>query len=223
MSIPPAPDSPDTPLVPPAPEQVVADPYEKRYNDLRPKFDQTAQEAAELRAFKESLTSDPEALHAFLAEQGYEVEDPDPPAYDSAAEERLARIEEMLTARQEAEAQAASEQAEQSRIAALEGLIEQQMTSVAALAGVEKLDAKTRGWLESRALYGLPPREDGAPDIEGAYSELMEWRKSDDSVWAQTKNAPRPPGNGKPGVQAPDLDDGEARRAWMRQQLSMAQ
>lgn len=210
-----APVPPDTP---PAVDAPPVDPYEKRYNDLRPQFDRTAQEAAELRAFKESLTSDPDALRTFLAEQGYEVEDT-PEAPSGAEDDRLAAIEQYMREDREERAAAKAQADEQRQLEAIRERVESQFTDIAKTAGVEKVDDKTRKWLEAQALYNLPALPDGTPDVLGAWQALQEWRQAEDAVWAQTKKAPGVPKNGAPGTQVPNLDDDNERRAWMKQQL----
>ncbi len=224
----PDPDLPDTPSTQVA--DPVADPYKKRYNDLRPQYTQATQKAAELEAWRESLTSDPAVLRAFLTEQGYEMEDEPEPQYDSAAEERLAAIErqqqqtyELLTAREQREADAEAQRTEQAGIAKLEAAVEAQLLEVTGATDIASVDSDLRDFLEGQALYKLPPREDGSPDIKGAHERLVAWQRKNGAAWAQTKNAPAPPGPGKPSTQVPNLDNRDERVAHMKRQLQVTQ
>ncbi len=84
----------DTPN-PPAPEEGTPGPpidWERRYNDLRPKFDQTAQEAAQLRAWQEKVKTDPDAQRELLTELGYEFEE-EPPADPQPGDDLRAEID----------------------------------------------------------------------------------------------------------------------------------
>ena len=206
---------PDTPA-PSAPEGT-PDPYEKRYNDLRPQYDRTAQEAADLRRWKESLETDPTAQQEFLKSLGYEVEEEEPDPYlqqDPNADLRreLAELKEWkdgLTAKQQQEQQ----------LAAVEANVEEQFKALG-----ETLTEHDRKLVEAAALYQLPARPDGMPDIEAAYGLLVERDKHAQQQWRDGKRrAPAPPANGTEGSNAPNLDDTQQRRAWMAQQLEHMQ
>ena len=210
-----APATPDTPN-PSAPTGTPDTPqvnYEQRYNDLRPQFDRTAQEAAELRSWKERLTSDQDAQREFLQSLGYEVEEPDQGYQDPTATE-LAQLRKELSEVSQWKDNLTAEQQQAQQLQIINASVEEQFRSTA-----PDLDPATREWVETRAL-GMPPRDDGMPDIQGAFQAFQAWETERQKQWATTKrSAPRFSAGGKEGTSAPNLDDQQARRDWMASQL----
>lgn len=179
--------------------------YEQRYNDLRPKFDQTAQEAAQLRQRWEQLQSDPETQRQFLQSLGYEVEEPDQ-GYADPNEDLRQKLAELETWKDNLTA----EQAQAQQLQRLEQSVNEQFTAI------PDLNPADREWVEDRALTRLPPREDGMPDVQAAYQALVERDNRLLSERAKRrKSAPTFAAGGKEGTQAPDMGDDDTRRAYM--------
>lgn len=196
MSDPPAPAPQDTPPAP-APEgtpggEVTID-WQKRYDDLRPQFDRTAQERAALAAEVERVGSDAEYQRQLMAQWGYEVEESAP---DPAGElrQQLAELQEWKT-------NLTAEQQQAQQLQALNSSVEEQFRALG-----PDLDKETREWIESKALT-IDPRDDGMPDIAGAHKAFTDWELARKKAWQQTKHrAPHIPAGGTAGTNAPDLD-----------------
>ena len=202
------PDTPDPSLAPDTGTPGID--YEQRYNDLRPKFDQTAQEAAQLRQWRQQLESDPDAQRQFLQSLGYEVEEPDQGTLDPNEDLRR-ELDELKSWKENLTA----EQAQAQQLKVLEQSVNEQFTAI------PDLNPADREWVEDRALTRLPAREDGMPDIQAAYQALVE---RDNRLLAERakrrKSAPTFASGGKEGTQAPDLDDDETRHAYMAARLA---
>lgn len=174
--------------------------HEKRYNDLRSEFDRRNQQLND-EAYQRQL----------MAEWGYEVEDPEPvQETESEYAERLARLEQAEEARQ-AQAQ------QDAQLQQITSSVDQQFQATA-----PDLDPQTREWVTTRAL-NMDPRDDGMPDIAGAYQDFQAWEAQQQQKWEQARKRPRspqiPPG-GQAGTDAPNLDDRETRRRHMAEQLA---
>lgn len=177
--------------------------WQKRYEDLRPQFDRTNQQLAQL--------NDEAYQRQLMAEWGYEVEDPEPTQEtESEYAERLARLEQAEEARQ-AQAQ------QDAQLQQITSSVDEQFKQTA-----PDLDPQTREWVTTRAL-NMDPRDDGMPNIAGAYQDFQAWEAERQKQWEQDRKRPRspqiPPG-GQAGTDAPNLDDREARRTWMAEQLA---
>ena len=222
-----APAQPDTPAVAgpnEAPgtqeqQQVTADPYEKRYNDLRPEFDRATAERAELAQWKEwaqlaLTTEDADTQRQALQRLGFdvpdEIEDVEPAEYEEtyAQDPRL----DELVAWKQAQEQAARE------AAGLEYLTGHINSEVERL-GMAQLDDATRQWVLSRALAnpGIPAPpgspHDELPNVEAAYKEFQQWELERQKQWAKTKqNAPYVPSGGQPANEVPDPGTGHNSR-----------
>jgi hypothetical protein len=201
MNDPPAAPAPqDTPPAPPAPEGTPGPQdvdYRKRYDDLRPQFDRTAQEAAALRTEMERVTGDPDYQRQLMAQWGYEVEDLDPREPDASEELRsqLAELQEWKT-----NLTAEQQQAQQER--QLQASLDEQFRAIDPKG---EFDQPTREWLEAKSIT-LDPRDDGMPDIAGAFKAFTDWELSRQKQWQQTKRAPHFAADGTAAASAPDLD-----------------
>jgi hypothetical protein len=165
--------------------------------------------AQELAAIKQRL-DDEEQFKQLLQERGYQVEEPDPGDQDPNAEllERIARIE-------AAEEQRIQQAQQAQQVQVLEQSVAEQFRSI------PDLDEADREWVEDHAVLRLPPRDDGMPDIQGAYQALVERDNRVLSTRAKKRSsAPRFAPGGKEATQAPNLDDRQARIAYMAEQLN---
>jgi hypothetical protein len=201
-----APASQDTPPAPtptqPAPEGTPADvDYRQRYDNLRPQFDRTAQEAAALRAEMERVTSDADYQRQLMASWGYELEDP-ATATDPGAELRD-QIADQLAELQEWKNTLTTEQQEAAQLQQITASVDEQFRAVGS--GSTPLDDATKEWITTRAL-NMDPREDGMPDIAGAHKAFTDWEQGRMKAWGQTKRAPHIAADGTAGTNAPDLD-----------------
>lgn len=193
----PAPAPQETPPTP-APEGTPGPEidYRKRYEDLRPTFDRTSQEAAQLRAEMERVTGDPDYQRQLMASWGYEVEDPYSQEPDPT-EDLRAQLNELSEWRNTLTA----EQQEAAQLQKITASVDEQFRAVGA-----ELDDATKEWITTRAL-NMDPREDGMPDIAGATQAFTAWETERQKQWQQTKRrAPHISPDGTAGVSAPDLD-----------------
>jgi len=220
-----APAPPDTPAVAgpnEAPgtqeQQVTADPYEKRYNDLRPEFDRATAERAELAQWKEwaqlaLTTEDTDTQRQALQRLGFDVPD-EPEDIEPAYEEQYVqdpRLDEIVAWKEKQE-QAAKEAA---GFEYLTGHINSEVERL----GMASLDDATRQWVLSRALAnpGIPAPpgspHDELPNVEAAYKEFQAWELERQKQWAKTKqNAPYVPPGGQPANEVPDPGTGHNSR-----------
>jgi hypothetical protein len=220
-----APAPPDTPAVAgpnEAPgtqeQQVTADPYEKRYNDLRPEFDRATAERAELAQWKEwaqlaLTTEDTDTQRQALQRLGFdvpdEVEDIEPAYEEQYVQDP--RLDEIVAWKEKQE-QAAKEAA---GFEYLTGHINSEVERL----GMTNLDDATRQWVLSRALAnpGIPAPpgspHDELPNVEAAYKEFQAWELERQKQWAKTKqNAPYVPPGGQPANEVPDPGTGHNSR-----------
>jgi hypothetical protein len=216
MSIPPAPAPQDTPAVPQSAPDGTPDAqtinWEQRYNDLRPQFDRTAQEAATLRAEQERL-NDEEHFKTLMAERGYQVEEPDPGYIDPTAQTLQQQAQQLAELQQwrETQQQQANDQRNIEHIG--RGLLEAQGALGRELTPDE---VQILGDAASASLD-----DQGLPNITAVTQRWMAAREADMKSWAQTKKtAPRISATGQEGTQAPNLDDPDQRLAWQMQRLA---
>jgi hypothetical protein len=206
-----APVTPDTPEAS-APTGTPDINWEQRYNDLRPKFDQTAQEAAALRAEQERL-NDEEYFKQLMAQRGYEVEEPDPGYQDPTAAE-LERLRAQVTELAGWKDNLTQEQLQQQQLQQINASVDEQFRATA-----PDLDPATREWVETKAL-SMAPRDDGMPDIQGAYQAFTDWELERQKQWrTQKKRAPHVAAGGAEGVTAPNLDDPDQMLQWQMNRL----
>ena len=186
----------DSPTEPAAPEVN----WEQRYTDTQAAFTRASQEAAALRAEQERLQSDPDAQRAFLQSLGYEIEEPDQGYQDPTATE-LAQLRKELSEVSQWKDNLTAEQQQAQQLQLINASVEEQFRSTA-----PDLDPATREWVETRAL-GMAPRDDGMPDIQGAFQSFQAWETERQKQWATTKrSAPRPPLAGQQGTHEPYPD-----------------
>lgn len=209
-----APAQPDTPHESaPAgtPDTQAAIDYEKRYNDLRPQYDRTAQEAAQLRAEMDRL-NDAEYQRQLMAQWGYEVEDPGQQiGWEDPTEELRQQLQEL----QDWKSNLTQKEQEAQQLQQIEQSVDEQFRATA-----PDLDPATREWVTTRAL-NMDPREDGMPDIQGAYQAFVDWETERQKQWrASKRRAPQIAPGGTEATNAPNLDDPEQRKAWMAAQLA---
>jgi hypothetical protein len=183
--------------------------WQKRYNDLRPQFDRTNQQLAQL--------NDEEYRKQLMAQWGYEVEDAQPEQeWVDPTDELRAELNELKQWRDQ-RTQAEQEQEQLQKITAS---VDDQFKAANA-----DLDPATREWVTTRAL-NMDPREDGMPDIAGALEAYGAWIEGQQQKWEQDRKrprAPRIPSGGQEGTSAPDLSDREQRRAHMAEQYDSIQ
>lgn len=181
----------------PTPDQAIN--YEQRYNDLRPKFDQTAQEAAEYRDLIGYL-KDPETRDQALAALGVEDAEPEyEDAVSDAVEQRLAALEQEIAERDERARQEAEVEAEADFIAdEIERLTEQ----------VGELDNDEVEFLIARAINNRD--HNNRPDIGAAWQRLSGVYDKRQQSWLKTKKTPQIPG-GQSAKQAFDTSTRQGR------------
>lgn len=184
--------------------------WEKRYNDLRPEWDRTKQQLSQYEQFIGNLRN-PETQAEALRALGYELEADDAEPEDDDAdpyESRFEKIESFLEQQAEAQAQAEFE-------AMFEDYVDQE---------VSKLDPKgefDQDYIEL-LVAAAPVDEDGIPDIEASHKRLQARIEADFNKRLKAKRAPQAP-SGASATNHPDLDDPEARRDWVTQQLMAAE
>lgn len=193
--------------------------WEQRYKDLQSTYTKTSQEAAELRQYQELVdaiqSDDPErqaqaadALGLSFVGDGQQEVDP-----TSALEQRLARLEQNLGSKDEAEQ--------------MERLQEQDADYMdTALEGYEKTLGRelTKDEVELLVGHALINRtDDGNPGIETAINLYDGIDKSAQSRWASTKRVSTP-SQGSEGTVKEDLDESHsARVARMMQKMQLNQ
>jgi len=187
--------------------------YEQRYNDLRPKFDQTTQEREQAR--QEALawqilasSEDDDQLQAAAEYLGVELEPEDdetdegPDPYD----ERLSQLEQAQQAQMEAENQKAFD----SHLDELAGKAEVELTEY-----------------DRRALQATSEENGFSPEAtEEAFEKFVEERKAYeksviDGYVKSKKGAPHVSPVGANANEQPDLDDRQTRQQWMTERLEM--
>jgi hypothetical protein len=200
-------------------QQATADPYEKRYNDLRPEFDRATAERAELAQWKQwaelaLTTEDTDTQRQALQHLGFdipdEVEDLEPAEYEDQYVQDP-RLDELWQWRED--------QKKQAQDAAGFEYLTGHINSEVERLGMTELDDATRQWVLSRALAnpGIPAPpgspHDELPNVEAAYTEFRQWETDRQKQWAKTKqNAPYVPSGGQPANEVPDPGTGHNSR-----------
>jgi len=241
------PDNPEAPVEgnpeaqPDAPEQASGQAEQPEYFDekfdpatlpdeLRPALKQMrdafsqktqaiAQERQQLREAQElyDAIQDPEKAPDALRRFGYDFEDPDDQEDDydddpqSELEQRLARLE---TQREAETSQAQQAQQKEAEVAFIN----------AGLADLQQRTGRQDFSDEEFQALGLLSEKlrdsEGLPDVQAAYELIYTGvLPNERKRWVESKRSPQAPA-GRPGSQAPDLDDPRARQDYMAQRLA---
>jgi hypothetical protein len=186
--------------------------WQKRYGDLQPEYTRVTQENAELRHQQELYdllisTDDPDTRRQVAQTLGFtlEEEEPDPGEQGddpfSRYDERIGRLEETLTQREQNERdEAYAEQVRQAVDARLDTL------------GLPKDD---QDWVLAYAINALPITGEGLPDIEQAHRVFTERETARQREWARGKRAPHIAPHGQAATEVPNLDKRQERVDWM--------
>ena len=197
-------------------EQAPDTDWQDRYQHLQPEYTRVTQENAQLREQQELYdlllsTDDPDTRRQAALQLGYQLEEDEEPAPDEfedpfdVYDERLGRIEESLTQRQQDEADA--EYAREVRVVVDERLAELE------------LDKDDQDWVLAYAINALPITEEGLPDIEQAHQVFQARETERQKAWAQTKRTHHISPVGQQATEVPNLDNDQERRDWMVRQL----
>jgi hypothetical protein len=190
--------------------------WQKRYIDTQAEYSRGQQELAELRRQQELYdlmisTDDPDTRRQVAERLGYQLEEePEPePEYDDPFEkynERLGRIEQSLTQR---------EQTEQDEAYAAEV-----RSAVDARLDTLGLDKDDQDWVLAYAINALPVTQEGLPDIEQAHSVFVARETERQRQWAKGKrSAPHIAPNGQAATEVPNLDKRQDRVDWMLRRM----
>jgi hypothetical protein len=156
-------------------------------------------------------TDDPDTRRQVAERLGYQLEEePEPePEYDDPFEkynERLGRIEQSLTQR---------EQTEQDEAYAAEV-----RSAVDARLDTLGLDKDDQDWVLAYAINALPVTQEGLPDIEQAHSVFVARETERQRKWAKGKrSAPHIAPNGQAATEVPNLDKRQERVDWMLRRM----
>jgi hypothetical protein len=190
--------------------------WSKRYTDLQAEYTRMSHETAELRRQQELYdlmisTDDPDTRRQVAERLGYQLEEEpaEEPEYDDPFEkynERLGRIEQSLTQR---------EQNEQD-----EAYAAQVRSAVDARLDTLGLDKDDQDWVLAYAINALPVTQEGLPDIEQAHSVFVARETERQRKWAKGKrSAPHIAPNGQAATEVPNLDKRQDRVDWMLQRM----
>jgi hypothetical protein len=193
--------------------------WQKRYADLQPEYTRATQELAELRRQQELYdllvsTDDADTRRQVAERLGYTFEeepeeanpDIDPEDPFAVYDERLGRIEQSLTQRQQEE-QDATYAAEVRR-------------KVDARLDQLGLDKDDQDWVLAFAINALPVTAEGLPDIEQAHQAFIARETERQRRWAAgKKTAPHLSPHGQAATEVPNLDNRQERQDWMVRRL----
>jgi hypothetical protein len=191
--------------------------WQKRYADLQPEYTRATQELAELRRQQDLYdllvsTDDADTRRQIAEQLGYVLdEEPDEPELDpedpfAHYDERLGRIEQSLTQRQQEE-QDATYAAEVRR-------------KVDARLDQLGLDKDDQDWVLAFAINALPVTAEGLPDIEQAHQAFIARETERQRRWAAgKKTAPHLSPHGQAATEVPNLDNRQERQDWMVRRL----
>jgi hypothetical protein len=198
-------------------EQAEVD-WQKRYADLQPEYTRTTQENAELRRQQELYdlllsTDDPDTRRQVAEQLGYVLDEEEetqaPDEFEDPFDqydERLGRIEQSLTQRQQQEQ-------EDAYAREVRAVVDERL-------GQLGLDKDDQDWILAYAINALPITEEGLPDLEQAHQEFVKRETARQKAWAQAKKAaPHISPVGQPATEVPNLDNDQERRDWMVAQL----
>lgn len=201
----PAEDTPPTPVID----------WEKRYNDLRPTFDQTAAERRQLEEEVERLRAAQQAQPA--ADPDYDEDDD---YADPVARQQIARLEAQLAAQAQKDAQREQQETLQRQQQQEYNHIDAELSSIEDEFDEELSDEEAR----MLGNYALANRDEhGRPDVRLAYqtfNTVFEGRKA---KWVdKKKSAPATPAAGPGAVEVADLSTPRGRIAYMDEQARLA-
>lgn len=182
--------------------------WQEKYANLQPEYTRTTQRVAELERQQELFdllvsTDDPDTRRQVAERLGYvldeeeQTQDADTDPF-AAVDERLARVEQQLTARQQQEADA-------TRATEVRQHVDEQLEAL----GIDKDD---QDWVLAYAINALPPTPDGLPDIEQANQVFSVRETERQRNWAKTKRAPFVPPGGRDATEVPDPGTGQQAR-----------
>lgn len=190
--------------------------WQKRYNDLQPEYTRTTQELADLRHRQELYdllvsTDDADTRRQVADALGYQLEEEpaEPQEFEdplAAYDERIGRLEESLTQREQDEQDAAY--ASQVR-----AVVDERLDQL----GLDKGD---QDWVLAYAINALPVTAEGLPDIEQAHQVFAERETARQRKWAQGKRAPHISPHGQAATEVPNLDNRQERVDWMTQRYA---
>lgn len=190
---------------------------EDRYGNLQPEYTRVTQAQREqeeqLGLYELMLTADDEDTRRQAAEAlGFEFDEEQPPSGTGedpfqTLNERLERIEQAQTQRQDAES-------EREYAQAVRGVIDERLEELMPDAG-----EAAQNMVFAYALNALPVGDDGLPDLPGALAAFQQLLGAEQEAWAKTKRAPALNLNGQTGTQVPNLDNDQERQAYMAARL----
>jgi hypothetical protein len=190
--------------------------WQKRYADLQPEYTRTTQRLAELERQQELYdllisTEDPDTRRQVAERLGYALDEADPqPDEDTdplvAYDERLARLEQTLTAREQQEQQAV-------HAAEVRAVVDERLDTL----GIDKDD---QDWVLAYAINALPPTQEGLPDVGQAFQVFSARETDRQKRWASSKRAPHITPHGQAATEVPNLDNREERWAYMTRRLN---
>lgn len=172
--------------------------WEKRYNDLRPTFDQTAQERRQLEEEVERLRA---------AQQAQPTPDEDDDLYedlaDPVARREIARLEAQQAALLQELKQRHEQETLQQRQQQEYAHIDAELDSIESEFGDELSDEEAR----MLGNYALANRDEhGRPDVRLAYETFTKVFEGRKAKWIdKKKSAPATPATGPGAVEVPDL------------------
>jgi hypothetical protein len=190
--------------------------WQKRYTDLQPEYTRATQELAELKRQQELYellvsTDDADTRRQVAERLGYALEE-EPEAVDEDEDpfgrydQRLERIEQSLTQRQQDEQDAIY--AEQVRTA-----VDQKLDTLG-------LDKDDQDWVLAYAINALPVTQEGLPDIEQAHRVFATRETERQRKWAAGKrSAPHIALSGQAATEVPNLDNRQERVDWMTRRM----
>lgn len=188
-------------------QQQIVD-WEKRYNDLRPQYDRTTQEAAQYRSLVEGLHSeDPDTRRQAAEALGLQLTEEDAADEFEQVEQPLTRAEfEQFLREQQNQAQ------EQERAQQVRQIVDAQLQEWG-------LDEEDGNDVLAYAIHALPRTDEGLPDVWAAYERFQQRETARQKAWRESKRAPHMSPVGTSGTQTPNLDNRQERQEWMANQL----
>lgn len=193
-------------------------PYRTRFEDYRRGADQKATRLSQYeQAVQDFQSGDPAEMRRAAAILGIadhlEIEEPEPPMYDTPEEElaaKYAALEARFDGLQRELTEREQKQQEAAQVAAIR-------------AGLDSLgitDETERNVVLGTA-WTLPLTDDGLPDVKAAQAAIEARDNARMRAWGETKNAPRSIQPGSPATQQKNVADMSREEAinWAAQRL----